>query len=269
MRTIRPSLPLLKLSQVGREIKDHKDATKRLLDDVTWELAEEKRVALIYTSSLSARAFLDCAAGIVTPQRGTVSINANVSWPLGARGGLLNNLSARQNAAFLHGVYGEYGKLNRDLDFVSDLAGLDKFFFNRPIKTYNKLMRSRFYLAVSLAFDFDAYIIPKTFAWTSDANSARALRFQNILSQRVEGKSLIMAHTDFNILERFCTDGIVLDQGAIVFSGSFQECREWHKSHVGSKATDDDNELESSDDDQTQTSSDGSEDQQSLDDDLW
>lgn len=269
MKTTKSPPPLLKLSHVSRDIKDHKDVTKHLLYDVTWELSEKNRVALISTSSLSARAFLDCAAGVVSPQKGTVAINANISWPLGARGGLLNNLSARQNATFLHGVYGEYGKLNRDLDFVSDLAGLDKIFFNRPIKTYNKLMRSRFYLAVSLAFDFDAYIIPKTFAWTSNANSERALRFQNILSQRVEGKSLIMAHTDFNILERFCTDGIVLDQGAIVFSGSLQECRQWYGSHVGSKATDDDNELESSDDDQVQASSDGAEDQQSLDDDLW
>ena len=269
MISTKLSPPLLKLNQVNREIKDHKDATKRLLDNVTWELAEEKRVALISTSSLSARAFLDCAAGIVSPQNGTVSINSNVSWPLGARGGLLNNLSARQNATLLHGVYGEYGKLSRDLDFVKDLAGLDRIFFNRPIKTYNKLMRSRFYLALSLAFEFDAYIIPKTFAWTSNTNSDRARRFQDILRQRVEGKSLIMAHTDFNILERFCTEGLVLDQGAIVFSGPLQECRKWYGSHVGSKATDDDNELQSTDDDQSQASSVDTEDQQSLDDDLW
>mgnify|MGYP001462216852 CR=1 FL=1 len=104
MMTTKPSPPLLKLSQVSREIKDHKDATKRLLDDVTWELAEEKRVALISTSSLSARAFLDCAAGIVSPQSGTVSINANVSWPLGARGGLLDHLLVQPIAGALHGA---------------------------------------------------------------------------------------------------------------------------------------------------------------------
>ena len=269
MRTSKPSPHLIRLSQVGKEIKDHKDTTKQLLNDVTWELGDGERVALISTSSLSARAFLDCAAGVVLPQKGAVTINANISWPLGARGGLLNNLSARQNMSLLHGVYGEYGKLNRDLDFVSELAGLDKIFFNRPIRNYNKLMRSRFFLAASLAFDFDAYMIPKTFAWASNANSERALRFQDVLSKRVEGKSLLMAHNDFNILERFCTDGIVLDQGEIILSGSLQDCRTWWESHIGSKAIDDDTPIESSDDDQNQISSDGSEDRQSLDDDLW
>ena len=269
MKTTESSPPLLKLNRVSREILDHRDNAKRLLDDVSWELSQGDRIALISTSSLSARAFLECAAGVVPPQKGTVDINVNVSWPLGARGGILNNLSARDSTTFLHGVYGEYGKLKRDLDFVSNLAGLDKIFFNRPLKTYNKLMRSRFYLAVSLAFNFDAYIIPRTFAWTSNANSDRALLFQDVLTKRVEGKSLIMAHNDFNILGRFCTDGIVLDQGAIVFSGPLQECSEWYGRHVSSKATDDDNELESSDEDQTQASSDGAEEQQSFDNDLW
>ena len=266
-----PHQPLLRLSHVSRETRDIKDNAKTLLDDVTWELSVGKRIALISTSSLSARAFLECAAGVVPPQKGTVTINANISWPLGARGGLINNLTARQNAAFLHGIYGEYGKLNQSLDFISDLAELDKTLFNRPVKNYSKIMRSRLYLAISLAFDFDAYIVPKTFAWSSSASSDRALRlrFQEALMRRVEGKSLIMAHTDFNIVERFCTNGIILDKGIIAFSGSLQECRNWHENNIGSRVVEDDNEIEPSDDNQNQASTEASEEQQGLDDDLW
>ena len=64
-------------------------------------------------------------------------------------------------------------------------------------------MRARFYLAITLAFDFDVYIIPKIFAWKSDATSERLLRLQQALRERTEGKSLIMAHTDFNFLQQY------------------------------------------------------------------
>ena len=141
-----------------------------------------------------AHAFLDCAAGIATPQQGDVSIQANVSWPLGSKGGLPNSLSGRQNAKFLQGVYGLGGQERQDLDQIQTLADLEEGFFDKPLKSYNKFMRARFNLAVAMVFDFDVYVVPKQFAWKSNATSERMLRLQRALKERTAGKSILMTN---------------------------------------------------------------------------
>ena len=237
------SQPLISLRNITRDVNSSKDNVRRLLKNVSWELQAGQRVGVIAESMQEAHAFLDCAAGITTPQRGQVSIQAHVSWPLGAKGGLSSALSGRQNARFLQSVYGHGGQQRRDLDQIEKLADLEKGYFDKPLKNYNKYMRARFYLAVSLVFDFDVYVIPQQFAWKSNTGSEKILRLQQALKDRIAGKSILMTNTDFGFLEQFCDQGLVLDQGSIAFSGSFSACRSWYETNI-SKAPEDDIELQ-------------------------
>ena len=237
------SRPLISLRNITRDVNSSKDNVRRLLKNVSWELQAGQRVGVIAESMQEAHAFLDCAAGITTPQRGQVSIQAHVSWPLGAKGGLSSALSGRQNARFLQGVYGHGGQQRRDLDQIEKLADLEKGYFDKPLKNYTKYMRARFYLAVSLIFDFDVYVIPQQFAWKSNTSSEKVLRLHQALKDRISGKSILMTNTDFGFLEQFCDQGLVLDQGSIAFSGSFSACRSWYETNI-SKAPEDDIELQ-------------------------
>ena len=108
--TVRPSArPLLSMHNVVREVSGTKETTKRVLSDINWQLLDGQRVGVISSSMNEAHAFLECAAGVVSVQKGEVQINANVSWPIGARGGLVSSLTGRQNASLLQGVYGHGG----------------------------------------------------------------------------------------------------------------------------------------------------------------
>ena len=229
--------------EVRRDVSGSKDKAKRLLTNVTWQLKQGQRVGIIAGSMQEAHAFLDCAAGIATPQQGDVLINANVSWPLGSKGGLPSALSGRQNARFLQGVYGHGGRQWQDLDQIQKLADLEEGYFDKPLKSYNKFMRARFNLAIALVFDFDVYVVPNQFAWKSNATSERLLRLQEALRDRTAGKSILMTNTDFNFLEQFCDEALVLNQGSIAYSGSFSECRSWYDANI-SKAPEDDLEQE-------------------------
>ena len=237
--------PLIELEGVVRDVSGAKETTNRLLNNVNWQLQKGQRVGVISPSTREAHAFLDCAAGVVPVQSGQVIINCNASWPLGARGGLLNSLTGRQNATFLQGIYGQAGQRNHDLDVIQTIASLEDGFFDKPLRVYHKFMRTRFYLAVSLAFEFDAYIIPQIFALKADEKSERFLRFQNALNSRVEGKPLVMTHRDINILRQYCEDGIVLHKGKIVYEGKIDECHNWYLSNIKEVPLDDsiDNEV--------------------------
>jgi len=235
--------PLISLHQITRDVNTSKDNVRRLLKNVSWELQEGQRVGVIAESMREAHAFLDCAAGITTPQQGHVSIQSHVSWPVGTKGGLSSALSGRQNACFLQGVYGHGGQQRNDLAQIERLADLEKGYFDKPLKNYNRYMRARFYLAVSLAFDFDVYVIPQQSAWKSNSSSEKVLRLHKALRDRTSGKSILMTNTDFNFLEQFCNDGLVLNHGSIAFSGSFSECRAWYEANI-SKAPEEDTNLQ-------------------------
>ena len=259
------SKTLIELRDITHDFRGINNKVKRLLKSVSWQLKQGQRVGVISKSMQEAHAFLDCAAGIATPQQGDVSIQANVSWPLGSKGGLPNSLSGRQNAKFLQGVYGLGGQERQDLDQILSLADLEEGFFDKPLKSYNKFMRARFNLAVAMVFDFDVYVVPKQFAWKSNATSERMLRLQRALKERTAGKSILMTNTDFNFLEQFCTEGLVLNQGSIAFSGSFAECRSWYDANI-SKAPEDDLEQELDSEEGIQTTD---QEQDILDDELW
>ena len=77
--------PQIALRHVTRDVAGSKGKVTRLLTNVSWELRPGERVGVIAGSMQEAHAFLDCAAGITTPQRGEVSIQAHVSWPVARR----------------------------------------------------------------------------------------------------------------------------------------------------------------------------------------
>ena len=269
MNDISSNRPLLSMHNIVRDVSRPKEVTKRLLSDINWQLLDGQRVGVISSSMNEAHAFLECAAGVVSVQKGEVQINANVSWPIGARGGLMNNLTGRENASLLQGVYGHGGERTQDLNTIAALADLDEGFFDKPLKVYNKLMRSRFYLAVALAFDFDVFIIPKTFAWKTNTRSERLLNLQQALRSRTAGKSLLMTHTDFAFLEQFCEEGIVLHQGTIIFNGTFDQCRNWYLANIKQSPADDAADAGSEEDDADRISNQEQDDGMGLNDDLW
>lgn len=235
-----PQKSLISLRNISRDISVSKERVQRLLSNVTWELRQGQRVGILSSSMPEAHAFLSCAAGVTTPQYGEVCIRAHVSWPLGSKGGLLNELTGRENANFLQKIYGNGSKLKDELEQLQFLADLDPGFFDKPLKTYNKYMRSRFNMAISLIFEFDAYIIPKHNAWKPNPDSERLTRLQKALQQKTKDKPILMTNNNFDFIAQYCDEGVVLHKGSIAHTGSFSECREWYETNIN-KAPEDDN----------------------------
>ena len=216
--------PLIEMRNISREINGSNNKIKTLLSNVSWSLHQDSRVAVLSKSQPSAQAFLQCASGVTQAQTGSVTINGNISWPIGMRGGLSPAMSGRHNAYFLQQIYGEAGQEKRDLEFIQSLAGINDELFRKPIKRYSKVIGERFYIALALAFEFDAYIIPKSYIWKSEALNERQADFYQALKERTEGKPLVMAGSDHNFLREFCNEGILIENGEIAFSGEINDC---------------------------------------------
>ena len=148
-----------------------------------------------------------------------------ISWPVAGEGGLDGRLRISHGLDFLSTVYNdciEQSKVSLD-EFWELMSGME-IYPNLIIKELSGSQKDFFFLALSVLFAFDFYLIPKTKYLMSKA--AKPLRM--LLLRQLEDKSLISTSTNNRFLREFCTDGLVLgSQGEILFSGGLSESLEW------------------------------------------
>lgn len=148
--------------------------------------------------------------GIEYPDSGRVIREGKVSWPMGFSGGFQGSLTGRENARFVARIYG--ADPSYIADFTEDFAELG-FHFDMQLRTYSAGMRGRFAFAVSLACDFEYYLVDESME-TGDARFRD--KFRRAFEERRERASVILvSHNESNI-RRNC------DQAAILHAGNLE-----------------------------------------------
>jgi capsular polysaccharide transport system ATP-binding protein len=94
-------------------------------------------------------------------------------------------------------------------DFVEDFAELGKY-LGEPVMTYSSGMRGRLNFALSIAVDFDCYLIDEIIA-VGDQRFQR--RSQEELFDKRADRSLILASHVPQIIKQYCSRALVLHRG--------------------------------------------------------
>ena len=190
-----------------------------------WEIDQAKRIAVITNSSFLRYQLSAALAGLVPPVSGEMLTDGVVGWPVGGEGGLDGKLRITHALNFLTTVYSDC--LEKSLVSVDEFWGFMSAAEINPRSIIKELSRDQkdcFFLALSVLFSFDLYLISKTRYLMS--RPAKPLR--TLLLKQLEGKTLIATSTNSRFQREFCTDGLVLDSmGQILFVGGVSEAIEW------------------------------------------
>ena len=124
-------------------------------------------------------------AGAEYPDRGKIRRNVRISFPLGLVG-FKSTLSGRENCRFVARIYGlDVRAVER---FVADFCELGKY-FDMPVATYSSGMRSKLTFAISMAADFECYLLDEVLSVSDFALRARAAA---LFEEKLKGASLIL-----------------------------------------------------------------------------
>ena len=148
--------------------------------------------------------------GIDQPTKGRIKRHCRVSWPLGLAGGLQGSLTGRQNAKFVCRLHGHEDSLNDKLAFILDFSELGDAFYE-PVKTYSSGMQARLKFALSLAFDFDIYLVDEL---TAVGDAAFKKKSRQAFQKLADHAGLVMVTHDEKSLREFCQAGIWLHNGS-------------------------------------------------------
>jgi len=128
----------------------------------------------------------------------------SVSWPLAFGGAFQGSLTGMDNVRFVCRVYG--ADIAAVVPFVADFSELGPF-LKEPVKTYSSGMRARLAFAVSMAIEFDCFLIDEVIA-VGDARFHEKCRHE-LFERRRDRAMLIVSHDATNIREH-CERALVL-----------------------------------------------------------
>ena len=180
-----------------------------VLSDINLHIPRGVSVGLIGRNGQGKSTLLRLIAGMDTPNKGEITRNCRVSWPIGLAGGFKGSMTGRQNVKFVARIHqGEQG-LEDISRRVEEFAEIGKA-FDEPVQTYSNGMRARLAFGLSLAFEFDVYLSDEATAVGDRTFKKKATK---AFKDRVGQASLIMVSHGEGILKELCQAGIWLNNG--------------------------------------------------------
>ncbi len=180
--------------------------------DLSFTFPAGANIGLIGRNGAGKSTLLRLLGGIDAPDRGEVRTDARISFPVGLAGGFQSSLTARENAAFVCRIHGDQGDaLRQRVRTVQDFAEIGDY-FDLPMNSFSSGMRSRVAFGLSMAFDFDYYLIDEVMA-VGDAQF-RAKSKQVLLEKLARANVILTSHTMSDI-RQFCNMVVHVDAGRV------------------------------------------------------
>jgi capsular polysaccharide transport system ATP-binding protein len=134
----------------------------------------------------------------------------SISWPLAFAGAFQPNLTGLDNLKFISRIYGvDYKRL---IPFVEDFTELGVY-FREPVSHYSYGMMTRLAFALSMAIEFDCFLIDEAMV-AGDARFHE--RCHNELFVKRKDRAFILVTHDAHIIRALCENAYVLHEGKLL-----------------------------------------------------
>jgi capsular polysaccharide transport system ATP-binding protein len=200
--------PMILFEQVFKTYHG-RNLQKQVLRGVDLTVQPGDSIAILGANGAGKSTLLRLIAGVEHASKGRIARGMNVSWPIGYTSCFQSSLTGADNARFIARIY------RRDaqtlLDFVEDFAQLGSY-FNHPVKTYSSGMVARLAFGISLAIDFQCYLVDEV---TAAGDARFREKCHDALMQRRNSGALVMVSHDMETLRTYCSRGAVLHDGRL------------------------------------------------------
>lgn len=196
--------------------------SNQVFSNVNFTIEPRQGLGICGANGAGKSTLLRLIAGVEYPTAGRVVRKMRTSWPIGLASCFQMGMTGADNARFIARIY---QKDEREvMDYVDDFAQLGVF-LDQPVKTYSSGMVSRLAFGVSLAIEFDCYIVDEV---TAVGDLRFRQRCEAELLARRDRAALVMTSHNPGVLEQYCTRGAVLFGGALTLYDSVAEANEVH-----------------------------------------
>jgi capsular polysaccharide transport system ATP-binding protein len=195
---------------------------KQVLEPTSFTLHPGVAIGLCGANGAGKSTLLRLIAGVEYPTTGRVTRGMTVSWPIGYMSCFQSSLTGADNARFIARIYRR--RPEPLLAFVEDFAQLGAY-LHQPVKTYSAGMQARLAFGISLAIDFDCYLVDEV---TGAGDERFRERCHEALVERRAAGTLVMVSHSPATLREYCALGAVLHNGRLQVYDTIDEALEVH-----------------------------------------
>lgn len=215
---------MIQLQNVGKAY-----ATRRgprwVFRNVNLTIGRGEKIGILGRNGAGKSTLIRMISGIEQLNEGRIVSDMSISWPLAFSGAFQQSLTGVDNVRFICRVY------NKNVDdviaLVDDFAELGSY-MHEPIKSYSAGMRARLGFGISLAVDFDCFLIDEIVA-VGDARFQQKCH-EELFVKRQDRAMIIVSHSDGYIREHCDWAGVLAQQTLTTFP-DMDEAYAFYKAH--------------------------------------
>jgi len=180
---------------------------RRVLDGISFSVGMGERIAVLGRNGAGKSTLIQILSGLLRPTSGRIDRGLRMSWPLALGGGFEGDLTGYDNIRFISRIYN--APFRDTYDYVEDFTELGKH-LHVPVRYYSSGMRMRLAFALSLAIDFECFLIDEVIL-VGDKRFQEKCHFEIFENRR--HCAMILAIHAIDIVHSFCNSALVLKNG--------------------------------------------------------
>lgn len=182
---------------------------RRVLDRVNLRLERGRNVGILGRNGAGKSTMIRLLSGAERPTAGRIVRGMSVSWPLAFGGAFQGHLTGLDNLKFVCRIYGVDWKPL--VPFVEDFTELGPY-FREPVSHYSNGMATRLAFALSMAIEFDCFLIDEAMV-VGDARFHERCHVE--LFKKRRDRAFILVSHDANVIKKYCKSACVLHHGQL------------------------------------------------------
>lgn len=211
---------MIEVKNLTKSYLHHNGGRKYVFRDLSFTIPTDRNVAIIGRNGAGKSTLMNLLAKVDTPDSGEIITDKSISWPVGLSGGFQGSLSARENVKFIARTQGFRGDALREkVRFVEEFAEIEEY-FDLPVKTYSSGMRGRVAFGLSLAFEFDYYLVDEAMS-VGDAHFKK--KASDAFKDKVGKANIILVTHGMTQVRTMCDLVLVLHGGEATLYDDVEE----------------------------------------------
>lgn len=215
---------MISLKDVTKTYKT-RHGIRTVLDQINLCIGKGEKVGILGSNGAGKSTLIRLISGAEPPTSGDIHRGISISWPLAFGGAFQGSLSGFDNIKFICRVYNV--PITPAIAFVKEFSELGAYLLE-PIKKYSSGMRARLAFAISMAVEFDCFLIDEIVAVGDSRFHEKCL--VELFEKRKDRAMIIVSHNPDYIREH-CERAAVLSAGKLYSFNAVEEAFEFYKSH--------------------------------------
>ena len=200
---------------------------RTVLDGINLRVAKGEKIGILGRNGAGKSTLIRMISGAELPTSGHIHRGISISWPLAFGGAFQGSLTGLDNLRFICRIYG--ADIKPAIPYVEEFSELGAY-LREPVKKYSSGMRARLAFAISMAVEFDCFLIDEIVS-VGDSRFHEKCRIE--LFEKRKDRAMILVSHDAAYVRAHCDHAAVLVEGKLHSFEHVDDAFAFYQDHCG------------------------------------